>query len=219
LAAFAVLLRHYAKRDDIVVGTDVAGRNRVEVEPLIGFFVNQLVLRNDLAGNPDFDELLRRVRKVALEAYAHQDLPFERVAAAVRRTDGSLRHAPLFQVKLILNNTPPADLELPNLALSAFGGPIDKAELDLIVTLAEMPTGLLCGFNYSTDLFREETIVRMMEQFALVLHQVAERPGVRVSELDEMLAKIGREERAPQVREQRKASFEKFKKRGTKPLA
>ena len=114
LAAYTVMLRYVTGGDDIVVGTDVANRNRAETEGLIGFFVNQLVLRTDLSGNPTFRELLGRVCKITLEAYDHQDLPFEMLVAALQ-PQRSLQHAPLFQVKLVLQPPPMESVELPGL--------------------------------------------------------------------------------------------------------
>src|SRR5205823_11641601 len=107
LAAFQVLLARYSGQDDLVVGTPIAGRTRAETEDLIGCFVNTLALRADLAGNPSFRELLGRVRTVALGAYAHQDLPFEKLVEELQ-PERDLRHAPLFQVAFVLENAPAA---------------------------------------------------------------------------------------------------------------
>ena len=122
LAAFQTLLYRYSGQEEIVVGTDIAGRNRAEMEPLIGFFVNQLVLRTDLRGGPSFVELLQRVREVALGAYAHQELPFEKLVEELQ-PERDLSRSPLFQVKLVLQNAPAAEsLGLPGVQLSRVGG-------------------------------------------------------------------------------------------------
>ena len=117
LAAFKVLLRCYTSQDDLVVGTPVANRNRLETEGLIGFFVNALVLRTDLSGNPTFRELVRRVREVCLGAYAHQDLPFERLVEEFH-LERDLSRNPLFQVMFVLQNAAVHALELPGLSLN-----------------------------------------------------------------------------------------------------
>ena len=123
LAAFQVLLSRYSRSDDIVVGSPIAGRTRTETENLIGFFVNTLVLRTDVVGQPDFRELLRRVREVALGAYAHQDMPFEKLVEELQ-SGAQLSYSPLFQVLFALN-VPGTELKLPGLSiqpLEAFSG-------------------------------------------------------------------------------------------------
>ncbi len=117
LAAFQILLAQRAGHHDISVGTDIANRNRLETENLIGFFINQLVLRTDLSGNPSFREVLKRVRAVTLGAYAHQDLPFDRLVDALK-VKRSLDVTPLFQVKLIFQNAPIPPIELPDLVVT-----------------------------------------------------------------------------------------------------
>ena len=121
LAAFKVLLHRYTSQDDLVVGTPIANRNRLETEGLIGFFVNALVLRTDLSGNPSFRELLRRVREVCLAAYGHQDLPFERLVEELH-LERDLSRNPLFQVMFVLHNTRCETMELPGLTLSPSRG-------------------------------------------------------------------------------------------------
>jgi amino acid adenylation domain-containing protein len=211
LAALGVLLGQASGRDDLLVGTDVANRNRVEVESLIGFFINQLVLRLNLAGNPTFLELLARVRRVTLEAYAHQDLPFERVAAALLPQERRLATSPLFQVKLILDNTPARALALPAVNLAPFAGEVAAAELDLVVEVEEGPEALTCHFNYNTDLFRAATIERMLDRFAAILKRTAAEPGTRLSELYLMLTRPEREERTMETTRRRQESFNRFR--------
>ncbi|MFL6253470.1 MAG: amino acid adenylation domain-containing protein [Pyrinomonadaceae bacterium] len=193
LAAFQALLRHYARRDDIVVGTDVANRNRVETENLIGFFVNQLVLRTDLSGNPTYRELLGRVREVTLGAYAHQDLPFEQLVDALR-PERSLRHAPLFQVKLVLQNNPIGSYELPGLTISPVTVESVAAKFDLTLLMGEEPDGLNGHFEYNADLFEAATVARFGESFEALLRAVVARPGARLDELAATLAGREREE-------------------------
>src|SRR4028118_1433592 len=136
LAAFQTLLYRYTNQDDIVVGTDVANRNRGETEPLIGFFVNLLVLRTSLSGNPTFRELLRRVRQVALDAYAHQDLPFAKLVEAVR-PDRTASTTPLFQVLFVLQNTPMPTWEFSDLTLTPLEFDTGKAKFDLVLFMEE----------------------------------------------------------------------------------
>ena len=117
LAAFKILLHRYTDQDDIVIGTPIANRNRLEIEGLIGFFVNTLVMRTDLSGNPTFRELVRRVREVCLGAYAHQDLPFERLVEELH-LERSLARNPLFEVMFVLQNASGQKIGLPGLTLS-----------------------------------------------------------------------------------------------------
>src|SRR5207253_11250890 len=148
-------------QDDIVVGTDLANRTQGETEKLIGFFVNQLVLRTDLRGNPLFREVLHRVREGCLEAYAHQDLPFEHLVKELN-PERSLNHAPLFQAKLILQNVPMAALELPNLTVRRFQVNRGTAQFDLLLEFYAEPEGFISRFEYNTDLFDTDTIARML---------------------------------------------------------
>ena len=137
LAAFQVLLHRYTRQDDIVVGTVVAGRTRVEVEPLIGLFINSLVLRTDLSGDPSFRELLRRVREVTLGAYAHQAVPFEKLVEELQPERAAGR-APLFQVAFGLQNAPDENLTLPNLTLSSLDFENEMVRFDLTIWFSEV---------------------------------------------------------------------------------
>ncbi|MCY1022991.1 amino acid adenylation domain-containing protein [Pyxidicoccus sp. MSG2] len=183
LAAFDALLFRYVGQQDIVVGTDVAGRNRREVEGLIGFFINQLVLRTQVEAGLSFRELLKRVRDTTLEAYAHQDVPFEKLVEAVN-PERSLGHSPIFQVKLLLQNAPVPELRLPGLTLSGLGFETGTAKLDLIVALTEGPEGLSCLWEYSADLFEATTVERMAAGYRRVLEALVARPETRVGEVE-----------------------------------
>jgi amino acid adenylation domain-containing protein len=175
LAAFQALLHGYTGQEDIVVGTNVANRNRTEVEGLIGCFVNNLALRTDLSGNPSFRALLGRVRSVTLDAYAHQDVAFEKVIAEVepRRQGG---YSPLFQAMLVLENYPAAAQELPGLELVPLELPSHNANFELIVTLAESRDGLSGRLTYDADLFDASTMALMASDFVALLEQVAADP-------------------------------------------
>ena len=182
LAAFQTLVMRYTGRDDVLVGVPTAGRREVELESLIGFFVNTLVIRTDLSGDPTFGEVLSRVREVTLDAYAHQDLPFEKLIEMLG-VSRSLSHSPLFQLMFILQNAPRQRFELVGLTLEELEIDPGTAKFDLTVDMAEVDDGLSCAFEYSTDLFEPATITRMLGHFQFLLEGVAADPGRRVSAL------------------------------------
>jgi len=195
LGAFQVLLGRYAGSDDVVVGSPIAGRTRGEVEALIGFFVNNLVLRTDLGGDPSFREVLRRVRDATLGAYEHQELPFEKLVVELQ-PERSLSHSPLFQVMFTLQNADGGGGGgggvLPGLEVSGVGAAMEIARFDLSLTLTATPHGLYGDLNYSTALFERDTAERMVAHLARVLEQVAADADVRLSRL----SLVGPEERA-----------------------
>ena len=182
LAAFQVLLHRYTGQDDIAVGSLIANRNRVEVEGLIGFFVNILVLRTDLSGDPSFRELLERVREVALGAYAHQDVPYEKLLEELR-PPRDLSRNPLFQVMIVLHNTPQQGMELPGLTVTPLEIDPGTARFDLTLEFWETPEGLRGRFEYSTDLFEAATIARMAGHLQTLLEGIAAEPEQRLSRL------------------------------------
>jgi amino acid adenylation domain-containing protein/non-ribosomal peptide synthase protein (TIGR01720 family) len=182
LAAFQTLLSRYTGQEDIVVGTDIANRNRSELEGLIGFFINQLVMRSDLSGDPSFLELLARVRRVVLEAQAHQDLPFERLVEELR-PERSLSIHPLFQVKLVFQNTPPASLELSHVALRQVSVESGRSNFDITLSLTESDEGIFGLAEYSTDLFDAVTVERMMGHYQRLLAEIARDPAQSVAAL------------------------------------
>src|SRR5262249_859398 len=149
---FKVLLQYYTQRDDLVVGVDFVNRSRPEVEEVIGMFVNQLVLRTDLSGNPSFRELLRRVSKVAIQAYAHHDLPLDKLVD-ILKPQRSLSRNPLFQVMFGLQNIPKPILELPDLVLEYWKLETRTAVFDLSLYMSETQQGLVGLLRYNTDLF------------------------------------------------------------------
>jgi len=183
LAAFAVLLSRYTGSEDISVGTAIANRNQAEVEGLIGFFVNTLVMRTDLSGNPSFRQLVGRVREVCLEAYAHQDLPFERLVEEMRpERDLSLAN-PLIQVALSLQNVPKASLEIPGLRLEPLIVETRTAKFDISLFVLDNEQQTFLEIEYNSDLFAEETIRRMLGHFLMILESVASNPDQPVSTL------------------------------------
>ncbi|HVR95062.1 MAG TPA: amino acid adenylation domain-containing protein [Thermoanaerobaculia bacterium] len=182
LAGFFALLHRTTGETDLPVGTPIAGRNRVETEGLIGFFVNTLVVRGDLGGAPTFRQLLSRVRETSLEAFRHQDLPFEKLVEELR-PERSLSHTPLFQVMFAVQNVPVGSLDLEGLTLAPLPLTPGIAKFDLLLTLAETPAGIAGTLEYSTDLFEAATAERLLGQMERLLAGAVEEPGARVSSL------------------------------------
>ncbi|MBT8445279.1 MAG: amino acid adenylation domain-containing protein, partial [Gammaproteobacteria bacterium] len=171
LAAFDAVLARYSGQADVSVGTPIAGRRRTELEGLIGFFVNTLVLRADLRGDPRFDELLARVKHTALDAYAHQDVPFEKIVDELKPARDAGR-TPVFQVMFNLHNEPAGALRLEGADVSAFGVARNTSKFDLSVSLSESNDGLYAQFEYDTDLFDAATVAGLGDYYAQVLAAV-----------------------------------------------
>src|SRR6185437_12627059 len=188
LAAFNVLLARYSGQEDIVVGSPIAGRNRAELENLIGLFVNTLSLRTDLSGNPSFKQLLARVKEAALGAYAHQELPFEKLVEELKLSR-ELSRNPVFQVMFALQNVSQQKLEFPGLKVEPFrSGKRTTAKFDLSLTANDGPDGLALAFEYNTDLFDAGTIERMAHAFGVLLAAIGEDSTRSISELPLMEA-------------------------------
>jgi amino acid adenylation domain-containing protein len=194
LAAFEVLLRRYSGQEDIVVGSPMSNRNRMETEPILGVIFNTLVLRVSLAGDPTFRELVRRVREVALNAYAHQDLPFEQLVEALQ-PQRSLSHAPIFQVMFVLQNSPMPEFTLPNVTLKKLDFHPGTSKYDLTWTIDEKDPFVLekeqplgGSVEYSTDMYDRTTIERMIDQYRTVLEAAMANPDVRLSQIPVMPA-------------------------------
>jgi amino acid adenylation domain-containing protein/FkbM family methyltransferase len=166
LAAWQTLLHRYTGQNEIVVGTDIANRNRSEIESLIGFFTNQLVLRSSFNGNPTFRELLRRVRQITLDAYAHQDLPFEKLVETVQ-PERIFDRNPLFQVMFVFQNA--QQLELPGLVVHTIEIDEGTTAFDLTLTMEETDEGIKGSIRYSTDLFKATTVERMVRHYQNIL--------------------------------------------------
>jgi acyl carrier protein len=182
LAAFQVLLARYTGRDDIVIGSPIANRNHAEVEGLIGCFLNNLVLRGDLSGDPGFVEILRRVRKVALDAFAHQDLPFEKVVAELQPVR-NLGYSPVFQIMFILQNPSAPNAPGGGLTFRPFEIDAGVSKVDLTLNLEEASEAWSGWIEYSTDLFDEARIRRLIEDFRILLEGIVTRPTDRLSQL------------------------------------
>ena len=196
LAAFKTLLFRYSKQDDIAVGSSIAGRNWLETEGLIGFFLNTLVLRSDLSGDPSFRGLLGRVRQVTLGAYSNQEIPVEMLLEALQPERQGDQN-PLFQVMFILQNTPMPSLEFAGLKLQPLDFDSGTAKFDLTLDLAEAPEGLKGWLEYSRDLFEAGTIERLATHFRTLLDDIVQHPERSISGL-QLLAS---EERAQVVEE------------------
>ncbi len=182
LAGLQALLHRYTHQSDILVGSPIANRNRAEVEGLIGFFVNTLVLRGDLGQDPSFEQLLIQLRETALQAYAHQDLPFERLVEELQ-PERDLNRQPLFQVLFQLQNAPfrprqPQGLKMASLDIGSGAMPFDLA-----LTLADQPSGMRGFFEYSTDLFHPSTIRRLEDHFLRLLEEALLHPAKPLSRL------------------------------------
>jgi amino acid adenylation domain-containing protein/non-ribosomal peptide synthase protein (TIGR01720 family) len=184
LAAFKTLLYRYTGQQDLFVATLIANRNRAEIEPLIGFIANTLILRTDMAGNPTFRELLARVREVTLGAYAHQDLPYGLLIETLR-PERNLSRAPLYQVGFALQNTPIPTIELPGLTLSFLAEDqiARTAKADLSMVFEEVNGEIFCEVEYSTDLFEEETIKRLTGHWQTLLRSIIAKPDLPLLEI------------------------------------
>ncbi len=211
LAAFNTLLYRYTGQPDIVVGTDVANRNRVETEGLIGFFLNHLVLRTDLSGEPTFIEALARVRDMSLAAFAYQDVPFDLLVKALK-PKRNLSHTPLFQVLFVVQNAPMPSVQLSDLSLSAIEADNGTTKFDLSLFVTQSAEGLRSIWKYSPDLFYPETIKRMSQSFEKLLECVVADPGKTLNLLVEQLK---HNEREQQVMDKQERQQSKLKKLGS----
>ncbi|MEU6238057.1 amino acid adenylation domain-containing protein, partial [Kitasatospora sp. NPDC047058] len=183
LAGFTAVAQRWSGQDDLVVGSPVANRNHPQTEGLIGFFVNMLPLRTDLSGNPTFRELLGRVRESALAAYAHQDVPFERIVEEVRPDRDAGGRTPFANLLLVLQNTPETRIELPGLRMDVAAVDTGTAKFDLHLQVTETPEGLTGLADYSTELFEERTVRRFVDQWLHLLAAAVATPDTRLDAL------------------------------------
>jgi amino acid adenylation domain-containing protein len=182
LAAFKVLLLQYSGQEDILLGTPTAGRLKHDFEGLIGFFVNSLVLRTDLSGNPSFAELVQRVRKTSLEAFEHQSVPFDQLVE-VLQPDRSLDRSPIFQVMFTLQNTPLPRLRLDDLEMKPLEFQSLQARYDLAVDVYLFEGKFRCDFEFNTDIYEEETVLQMQRHYLRLLNSVASAPATPIRSL------------------------------------
>ncbi len=187
LGAFQVLLSRYTGQNDIAVGSPIANRNRRDTEGLIGFFINTLVMRTDLSGNPSFQEVLKRVREVTLGAYANQDLPFERLVDELKPVR-DLSRQPLFQVLFAFQNTPRTKLEVAGLTFSGVAVEKQTVQFDLNVAMAETEQGIACEWHYNTDLFEGATIRRMLANLESLFEAAVTKPEEAIGKLEWLLS-------------------------------
>ncbi|MEH1775243.1 amino acid adenylation domain-containing protein [Nostoc sp.] len=182
LTAFKTLLYRYTGQTDILVGSPIANRNRAEVELLIGLFVNVLVLRTDLSGDLSFQELLARVKSTALEAYVHQDLPFEKLVEELQ-PNRDLSYNPLFQVMFVLQNVPISNPRLSDVSVTYQEGYNGTSKFDLTLFMEDSEQGLVATCEYNTDLFNADTITRMLGHFQTLLGSIVSDPQQRITDL------------------------------------
>ena len=187
LTAFNILLYRYTDQEDISIGSPIANRNRAELEGMLGLFVNTLVLRNDLSGNPSFCELLHRVREVTLDAYAHQDLPFEMLVEELQ-PERDLSRNPLYEVMFVLQNTPTSVHEVSGLTLHTLEFDSGTAQLDIFLSMSESEEGLTGCLEYNTDIFDSITITQFINNFQTLLENIVVNPQQRLSELSLLTA-------------------------------
>ncbi|MBH8571736.1 amino acid adenylation domain-containing protein [Nostocaceae cyanobacterium CENA369] len=182
LTAFKILLYRYTGQTDILIGSPIANRNRAEIESLIGFFVNVLVLRTDLSGDLSFQELLARVKSTALEAYVHQDLPFEKLVEELQ-PNRDLSYNPLFQVMFVLQNVPKPNLNLTDVSVTYEEGYNGTSKFDLTLFMEDSEQGLVATCEYNTNLFNADTITRMLGHLQTLLTSIVSDPQQRIAEL------------------------------------
>jgi hypothetical protein len=213
LAAYKVMLNFCSGQEDILVGTHVANRNRVELENLIGLFTNTVVLRTDLSGDPNFIEVLARVREGALAAYAHQEVPFNKLVEALKPMRGP-KAPPLFNVSFNLLETPRAhSLERPGQGLKLSPLPVDAgmAPFDLILSIRDTREGWQGLFSYNTDLFNDTTVAKMSSDYETILQVVVGRPEIKLSDLQALLAEESKQQFFTRAGEFKNRRFQNLK--------
>jgi amino acid adenylation domain-containing protein len=218
LTAFKTLLHCYTAQTDIAVGSPIANRNRAEIENLIGFFVNTLVLRTDLSNNLTFRSLLERVRETTLGAYAHQDLPFEKLVEELR-PERQQQHSPLFRVWFVLQNAPMPALELPGLTLTPLDIDSGTTKFDLALFFFETNEGLEGCFEYNVDLFESSTIVQMVTQLEALLHKIVAQPDIQLSALVNEFAKTAKEQQILHAKAIEATNLQRLQRITRKPLS
>ena len=217
LAAYKTLLYCYTGQEDIRIGSPIANRNQVELEKLIGFFINTLVLRGDLSGNPSFKELLVRSRQVTLGAYAYQDLPYEKLVEALQpeRKSGQLS---LYHTWFVLQNAPMPPLELPGLKMNLVDIDTSTVRHDLLLNIWESSEGFNCTFEYKTDLFDKSIISRFVQSFQTLLRQVLDNPNIKLNDLATLISETDKQQQLIQAEDIQATGIQKLKIIKRKPI-
>lgn len=210
VATLNVVIFSYTNQDDIVIGSDVANRIRSEVEGLIGFFVNQLVLRTRLANNPTFRELLRQVRSVALEAFAYQNLPFDKLVEELN-PERHLNFTPLFQIKISPQKRLDQSLNLPGISITAFDIEKGTSQLDVNIRTFEVKDGLMLSAEYNTELFASSTIEQMLARFEFILNLVTVQLDMPLATIVAKLAAADTRRQHIENQELKQANMQKLK--------
>ncbi|MBV9179769.1 MAG: hypothetical protein JO356_00535, partial [Acidobacteria bacterium] len=216
LAGFKALLARYSGQQHIVLGTDIANRTTAETEGLIGFFINLLPLHTDLSGDPSFRELVLRVREVALGAYSHQDIPFDKLVEDLQ-PERKLSHNPIVQALFVMQNVPQTHRELPGLNLDAFAAPITRSKFDLALFI-QQKEHTISHWVYSTELFERATILRMAAHFENLLRDATSRPESRLSAL-EIYSAEQRQEQERETKKRKQTQRKKLMAIEPKPIA
>jgi hypothetical protein len=206
LSAYKALLSRYTGQEHIVLGTDIANRTTGETEQMIGFFINLLALHTDLSGNPSFEEITGRVREVALGAYAHQDIPFDKLVEDLQ-PERSRSHNPIVQALFVMQNIPRQRKELAGLQMAPFSVPITRSKFDLAVFVRDTGEQFVQDWLYSTELFERETVLRIASHFESLLKHSLANPGTRLRDLEYMPA--DEKERLRERSQQRKQTHRK----------
>ncbi len=183
LAAFQLLLSKYSNQDDFVIGTPIAGRNKKEIESLVGFFVNNLVIRAEFNNQLTFRKLLKNVRATSLEAYSNQDLPFEKLVEELQPVR-DMSHAPIFQVMFVFQNLPFDSLGISDIELEPVKIETGTTTFDLSLTLSENKNSIHAEFEYNTDLFYESTIEKLIQHYKLILEKLVANIKSKVSKIE-----------------------------------
>jgi non-ribosomal peptide synthetase component F len=210
LAAFNLVLRHLSGKQDIVVGTMIAGRPQRETERLIGFFINTLVLRNQLSGISSFGGLVSQSRRVVLEAMDNQDVPFDKVVKALR-PERSLTHAPLFQVVFTLQNVPMPQMILPDMKLEVLEVSRGVVPFDLNLNLLERDDSITASLEYRAGRFDASAADRLLAQYELVLRMIVENPETTLEAIEESLVELDKQEWAEKEKELKAIREQKFR--------
>ena len=209
LASFQILLARYSGQQDVVVGTDLANRTQLAAEKLIGFFVNVLPIRTRFAGEPSFTKVLQQVREAALGAFAHQDLPFDRLVEEIR-PERKLTHNPLVQVLFVMQNTPQMVKEFGGLKLEPLGVS-STSRFDLVLFINNPETTPSATWMYNPNLFDPATVARMSAGYEVLLRSVASDPEIKMGSLLEALREAERRQGAAQQKQFQEASLRKLK--------